>query len=92
MKTILPIFAVIFWLGILATPVNAGPAALPDSESNKPGTKTTTIQQPRKQLQQPPAKQQTSTRTAARPVLKRTESFRPLPNDDRKKIDDSMDP
>ena len=89
MKTILHVFTVILWLGVLAAHVNAGPVTLPNPESCKPGTKTI---QPRKQLQKPPAKQQTPTRTDVRPVLRKTESFKPLPSDDRKKIDDSMDP
>jgi hypothetical protein len=92
LKTILPIFTVILWLGVLAIPVNAGSITLHDPESDKPRTQNSTVQQPRKQLQTPPAKQQTTTRTGVRPVLRKTESFRPLPNDDRKQIDDSMDP
>jgi len=92
LKTILPIFTVILWFGVLATPVNAGSVTLRDPESDRPRTQNSTIGQPRKQLQTPPQKQQTTTRTGVRPVLKKTESFKPLPNDDRKQIDDSMDP
>ena len=85
MKTILPIFTVILWLGVLATPVTAGSVKLRDPQSDRARTQNSTVGQPRKQLQAPPATQQTTTRTSARPVLKKTESSRPLPGDDRKK-------
>lgn len=92
MKTILSIFTAILFLVALSIIVNAGSMALPAPEGDGPGTKTAPIQQPRKQLQTPPAKLQKPTRTDARPVLKSTEPFKPLPNDDRKKMNDDMDP
>ncbi|MHB8138073.1 MAG: hypothetical protein ACYDGO_06740 [Smithellaceae bacterium] len=92
MKTILSMFTAILCLGFLSTIANAGPITLPDREGGSPRTKTTLIQQPRKHLQTPSTKSQTPTRTNVRPVSKSTVPFKPLPNDDRKEIDDSMDP
>ena len=92
MKNILSIITAILFLGFLSTIVNAGPTTFPDRKDGDPRTKTELIQQPGKQVQTPSTKSQAPTRTNVRPVLKSTVPFRPLPNDDRKKIDDSMDP
>jgi predicted small lipoprotein YifL len=92
MKTMLSIFTVILGLGVFSTITNAGPNTLPDLEGNNPRINTTATQQPRKQLDTPPATLQTPTRTNFRPMLKSSSSFKSLPNDDRKNIDGSMPP
>ncbi|NTV91021.1 MAG: hypothetical protein HGA22_11790 [Clostridiales bacterium] len=92
MKTMLSIFTAILWLGFFSTITNATSNTLPDLEGNKPRINTTAIQQPRKQLEAPPVELQTPSRTNVRPTLKSTPSFKSLPNEDRKKIEDSMPP
>ncbi|MEE9912986.1 MAG: hypothetical protein K4571_14835 [Deltaproteobacteria bacterium] len=91
MKTILSIVTAILCLGVLAATVGAGPVILRDPEGAGPGARTAPLVQPRKQLPAP-AKPQTPTRTEVRPVLKKTAPFKALPSDDRKKINDDMDP
>jgi len=92
MKIMLFIFAALLWLGFFSTITNAGPNTLHDLEGNNPKSNTTAIQQPRKQLKAPRVEQQTPSRTNVRPTLKSTPSFKSLPNEDRKKIEDSMPP
>lgn len=89
MKTVLSVFITILCLGILSTVAVAGPVALRDTVGT-PGRKTPSVADPRKQLPAP-AKQQAPTRTEVRPVLKKTEPFKPLPGEDRRKIDGSGD-
>lgn len=91
MKNILFIFTVILSIGVFSTLVLAGSNTLPDSKDERPKVKTMTIQQLPKQVK-PPAKPQKPTRTEVRPVLKSSEPFKPLPAEDRKKINDSTQP
>ncbi|MRR16290.1 MAG: hypothetical protein EG826_07520 [Deltaproteobacteria bacterium] len=90
MKTILSIFTAVLCLGVLSTVAVAGPVALREPEGGISGRKTPPAVEPRKGLQAP-VKPQALPRSGVRPALKKSESFKPLPGDDRRKIDGSGD-
>jgi len=91
LKNILSIFTVILSIAVFSAVVLAESNALPDSKADGSKTKTTTIQQPPKQVK-PTAKPQKPTRTEVRPVLNSSEPFKPLPAENQKKINDSTQP
>jgi hypothetical protein len=92
MKTVVTVFAALVWLGICSSVVDAASLPLPAPEGDRPGIKESAVRQPRKQLKEPPAEQQSPTRKDVRPALKSSPPFKPLPNDPRRKMDDSMAP
>lgn len=91
MKNILSIIVAVLCFGVISTSVNAGAVTLRDPEGDGAKNKVTPIQEHRKQVQ-PPAKPKPPVRLEVRPLLKKTESFKPLPSDERKKMKDDLDP